>query len=458
MVSTPHTTPHVVYVVFDRFPAPKGAAIHIAAFARALGAAFGPLELVTIGGSPADEEVPGAIRAPLPPGVLHTPLPAPGRTVIDRAMAFRSHFGVWRQGRKFPIVHFRSIFEGYPLARHKSQVCDKLVFEVNGLPSIELKYHYPAVAEDRDLIGKLVAQEQCCIEAADLIVTVSDVTANHLIARGADPARIRVIPNGVDLSIFKYRSPAAWMGQITRTGIDSLSPVLRGEGWGEGRFADVRTPPEKPLTLPLSPEYRGEGTGELPAPIRLLYSGTLASWQGADRAVEALALLRRALPATLTLIGPASRGRKDDLLRLADTLAVSAHVRLLDPLPQPALAAVHHEHDVALAPLLCNDRNIMQGCCPLKILEAMAAGTPVIASDLPVVRALAENEREALLVKPGSAKAIKDAVLRLAVDPELGQKLSTAARARVECGFTWEIGSDSLVNAYRELLGASSLS
>ena len=128
-------------------------------------------------------------------------------------MAFRSHFMPKRSGRKFPIVHFRSIFEGHPIARHKSQHGGKLVFEVNGLPSIELKYHYPAVADDRDLIEKLITQEQICIEAADLLVTVSEVTANHLISRGADPARIRVIPNGVDLTIFQYQCQVSFLRQ-----------------------------------------------------------------------------------------------------------------------------------------------------------------------------------------------------------------------------------------------------
>src|SRR6185437_6776255 len=40
----------------------------------------------------------------------------------------------------------------------------------------------------------------------------------------------------------------------------SLSPVLRGEGWGEGPFSRGAHFPERPLTLTLSPEYRGEGT------------------------------------------------------------------------------------------------------------------------------------------------------------------------------------------------------
>src|SRR6185437_12911932 len=170
-------------------------------------------------------------------------------------------------GRKFPIVHFRSIFEGYPIARHKSQVCDKLVFEVNGLTSIELKYHYPAVADDRDLLEKLIAQEQCCIDAADLLITVSEVTANHLISRGAERSRIRVIPNGVDLSTFPYRAPSPLSASEPFGMINSLSPVLRGEGWGEGPAfdsRDIQHLPNRPLTPTLSPEYGGEGESRAP--------------------------------------------------------------------------------------------------------------------------------------------------------------------------------------------------
>src|SRR6185437_4740166 len=43
---------------------------------------------------------------------------------------------------------------------------------------------------------------------------------------------------------------------------DSLSPVLRGEGWGEGSFSRAARFPESPLTLTLTPEYGGEGMEE----------------------------------------------------------------------------------------------------------------------------------------------------------------------------------------------------
>ena len=108
---------------------------------------------------------------------------------------------------------------------------------------------------------------------------------------------------------------------------------------------------------------------------------------------------------------------------------------ILSPVSKRELVALHHEADVILAPMTRNDRNLVHGCCPLKVLEAMASGTPLIASDLPVVRELVTDGVEALLVRPGSAKAIKDGMLKLMSEQRLAERLSSAARCRVEQHF-----------------------
>ena len=391
----------LVYAAFDPFPAPKGAATHIAAFARALGDGLGPrhgaLDLVTVA-------PPGsAFAAPdLGPWVRHHPLAVRGPTVIDRALCFRRALREWWGERRAALVHVRTIFEGYPLARTGQRFRERLVLEVNGLPSIELKYHHPAAADDRELMAKLRAQEEACLLAADLVLTPSPVTAAHLLQRGADPARLRVIPNGVDLACFPW-----------------APPPTRAAG----------------------------------APLRLLYAGTLSPWQGAQVALEALALLVRDLPAELVLVGPARAGQRRALLERAAGLGVSGAVTLREPVEQAELVRLHHAADAALVPLTACDRNTVQGCCPLKLVEAMAAGTPVVASDLPAVRALMEPEREGLLVRAGSAKAVKDALLRLAADAGLSRSLSRGARARVEAGLTWERAGQALLAAYAEVLG-----
>lgn len=390
-----------VYASLDPFPAPKGAATHIAAFMAALAAAYGEWTLVTVRSS--EDLAAQDTNFPLSESVAHVPLPVTGRTFLDRAMSFQTGLAAWWGERRVNVVHVRSIFEGFPLARRRHALCERFVYEVNGLPSIELKYHYPDVADDRELLAKIRSQEQRCLEAADLVVTPSGVTAETLLNRGVPSDRLRVIPNGVDLSLFV----------------------------------------EPPLLSP-----RG-------GPIRLLQSGTMTSWQGVEVALEALALVVKERPATLTLVGPCRKRRRRELMDRAQALGVADDVVMLKPCPRDALVRLHHDHDVILAPLLPNDRNLVQGCCPLKVLEGMASGRPVVASDLPVVTALARANEEALLVKPGSAKAVKDAVLRLAREPALASELATRARRRVIESFTWEHAGELLVAAYDGVLGLS---
>ncbi|QIR40729.1 glycosyltransferase family 4 protein [Tolypothrix sp. PCC 7910] len=387
------TESKIAYIAFDTVPAPKGAAIHITAFSIALAAAFEQVQLITV--SPTAT---GIDYQEIYPQVRQTTLPAIGETLIHRVLYFRQLLKAWLQGKRFEVIQIRSIYEGFPIARHKQKYCDRLIFEVNGLPSIELKYRYPAVAEDRELLHKLHSQEQICLEAADLIVTPSNITSAYLQNRGISGEKIRVIPNGVNLNIFTNDQ-----GQRTN---------------------DQR---------------------------QIIYFGTLSPWQGVNQAVEALALINRDFPANLKVIGQARDYQIKALKQLALKLGVADKLTILEPMPQTQLVAHIHTCDVILAPLMPSDRNLVQGCCPLKILEGMATGIPVIASDLPVVRELGEDGVHFLLVKPGSAKSIKDAVFSLHNHPELATQLAINARQRIEEYYTWQIAGEALINAYKEL-------
>lgn len=381
----------VAYICFDVVPSPKGASTHIEAFAKALVAHTANLHLVTV--SP----TPHPIQSSQWQGVMHIALPALGKTLIDRVLFFRHQLRHWLQEQWFEAIHIRSIYEGFPIALQKSQYCRFLIFEVNGLPSIELKYRYPQVADDRELMQKITAQEQLCLEAADLVITPSRVTAGYLMQRGVAAAKIRVIANGVDLATFTYH------------------------------------PPRRDLLL---------------SPLHCLYFGTLASWQGVTGAIEAVHLYNRDHPAELTILGTARPDQLAELHKQIRKLDLSHAVHLPDPVSQPELVNYMHHADVILAPLTATDRNLIQGCCPLKVLEGMASGTPVITSDLPVVRELGEPERHFLAVRPGSAKAIKDAMLQLQNEATLRQTLSTQARTQIETHYTWTRAAKELIQAY----------
>jgi glycosyltransferase involved in cell wall biosynthesis len=420
------TTDEIVSVSFDRFPSAKGAATHIDAFARALGREFGNVRLVTI--PPLPDAVTGKTPVWEAPGVTHCPLSAEGPALFERVIAYRSQVWNWwkrefgSQNRRPRVAHVRSIYEGYPIASRKSEFCEQLIYEVNGLPSVELKYHYPNVADDRELLHKLRSQEQACLTAADLIVTVSQVNLRHLVSRGADPEKICVIPNGVDLDQFPYQTPRS-----------SARTTTAGD---EGTQTD-----------------RGDGDEQ---PVRMLYVGTLSAWQGVTQAIEALALYQRDWPATLTVAGPVRNRERKSLEKLAWNQRVFEAIHLTGPVSKDELAGLYHDAHVVVAPLTRNDRNCDQGCCPLKVLEALAAGTPLIASDLEVVRELCRNDEHAMLVRPGSGKSIKDAMLRLRSDPALGLRLSQAGRCHVEQRFGWDAAQQALIGAYTDLMNRPS--
>lgn len=78
----------------------------------------------------------------------------------------------------------------------------------------------------------------------------------------------------------------------------------------------------------------------------------------------------------------------------------------------------------------------------LALLEAMAAGVPIIATDIPAHRELLAHEEHALLVPPHDPPALVAAIERLLVDERLAERLVTAARARVEARHSIEQAAD----------------
>lgn len=84
--------PKIAYISFDVVPAPKGAAIHVRAFAQALGEHVGQIQLVTVSPSPS------VISQALIPEVWQTALPATGKTLINQILSFRQALWKWLQG------------------------------------------------------------------------------------------------------------------------------------------------------------------------------------------------------------------------------------------------------------------------------------------------------------------------------------------------------------------------
>lgn len=222
------------------------------------------------------------------------------------------------------------------------------------------------------------------------IVAVSPTARRSAIeAEGLDPDSIVAIPNGIDLSRLPPRTDP---GPPTPFRIGTVANVKRRKGY---------------------------------------------FW-----AVEALALLaRRGLPFEYHVIGRADTG--DELPRHAESLGIGGslliHGEVADP--APLLAGLH-------AFLFPTYHEGMSNA----LLEAMAIGVPILATDIPGNRDLLRDGIEGRLVAPEDREGTAEHLLWMAASPEGREALGRAARARVIEEFTLERMISRMESVYEEVL------
>jgi glycosyltransferase involved in cell wall biosynthesis len=155
-----------------------------------------------------------------------------------------------------------------------------------------------------------------------------------------------------------------------------------------------------------------------------------------DVVAAMVAIAARCPAARLLVVGRGERGEEQDLLRLAARAGLRAAIDYrgwVAPAEIPALLAAG---DVALAPI--NDTLVNRARCSAKLLELMAAGLPIVASQVGEVSTYVQHGQSGLLVPPGDAAALARAALALLEDPGLRARLGAGARDRMEQHFTWD--------------------
>lgn len=89
---------------------------------------------------------------------------------------------------------------------------------------------------------------------------------------------------------------------------------------------------------------------------------------------------------------------------------------------------------------------------PYTLLEAMALGTPVIASRVGGLAEIIQDDATGLLVAPGNAGALADAIRKLIADPSFRTRLGDAAQRLQRAKYTLEAMADSYIDVYRGVL------
>lgn len=386
--------PRVLYTAFDIVPSPKGASTHILHNIRGLVNGQFDVHLFTPndGLLPGEDTLEGARVTRISQDLT--------QNFLARATRFgKAVFTHLTLNPGYDVVHYRNIWDGLFIAQNKRRFGHKTLFEVNGLASIELKYHYPGI--DAGLLSKIKEQEIATLHLSDAIICPSSVTRDYIASLGLSRKLVTVIPNGVSPSEFS------------------------------------------PSPLP-------SRNGRLPV---LLYIGTLADWQGLDVLIRALPKILEQRSVGLRIVGRGRSRQKKSLLKHIRKLGIEGRVILQPAVPHHEVPGLIAESDICIAPLGLNDRNVTQGACPIKLLEYMASSRPLIASNMPIVRELVREDVDALLFSPNDPEDLARQVLTLLDDFELSKRLSESATDRALSKFTWHEAQKKLVKVYKKLSG-----
>ena len=386
------TMTRVLYTAFDIVPSPKGASTHILHNIRGLVNSQLDVHLMTPndGLLPTEDILDGASVTRISQDLT--------QNFLARAVHFGKMVNAHLATAQYEVVHYRNIWDGIHIAQNKKRFGYKTLFEVNGLPSIELKYHYPGL--DQDLLAKIKEQEIATLHLSDAIICPSNVTRDYIASLGLSWKLITVIPNGVSPSDF------------------SASPLPSREG---------RIP-------------------------TLLYIGTLADWQGLEVVIKALPKILERQAVRLQIVGRGRSRQRKVLSKHIRKLGVEDSVFVQPAVPHHEVPALIAESDICVAPLGLNDRNVTQGACPIKVLEYMASSRPLIASNMPIVRELVREDVDGLLFSPNDPEDLARKVLMLLSDAGLSKRLAESATERALTKFTWHESQKKLVKVYEKLL------
>ena len=176
--------------------------------------------------------------------------------------------------------------------------------------------------------------------------------------------------------------------------------------------------------------------------LNILFVGRPEKRKGLDHLVRAFAEVKRRNPDTRLIIVGA--GKFDRYERRARSLRLS-DVVFHSYVPYEELPRYHHSAHVFCAP---NTGFESQG---LVLLEAMAAGLPVVASNIEGFASVLTHDVEGLLSLPGDEEGLADALLELLADGDRRREMAERGRQRAE-EFSWERVSQQILSYYERLL------
>jgi glycosyltransferase involved in cell wall biosynthesis len=343
--------------------------------------------VVGVTGAPAEEDV---------QGIRHLRLQ---RDVVPNNQPWDAYLDDWATAlapilaqERPEIVHVHSGSRGYEAALVGLAVARAtglpLVYEVRGFFE-SLWTSDTAWAEQSEVFRRRFDTETRCMLAADAVVTLSESMRSEIVDRGVPADRVHVVPNGVETDTF------------------------------------VPTPRDLEIVKRLGLEGR----------YVFGYVSNLDHYrEGHELLVEAAVRLRdRGVPATALIVGDGSR--RETLEALVDELGARDVVVFTGKVPHDQVLDHYALYDVFVIPRV--DERAARLVTPLKPFEAMAAGIPLVTSDLEALREVTGDGQRGRYFRTGDASSLTDVLADLYEAPEERSRLAAAARQWVVAERQW---------------------
>lgn len=185
-----------------------------------------------------------------------------------------------------------------------------------------------------------------------------------------------------------------------------------------------------------------------------IFVGRLTPHKGVDRLIEALPDGAQLLIAGTE--GHDPRPPERDYPEHLRRMAAGKQVTFLGQVPDHLLPALYRQASVLVLPSVertCYGRTIrVSELLGLVVLEAMASGTPVIASRIGGLPEVVDDGVTGFLVEPGNVAELRERLSQLLGDRALARRMGQAARERVLERFTWRACAERCLAAYEALL------
>lgn len=270
-----------------------------------------------------------------------------------------------------------------------------LILEYNG-SEVWIGRHW----DDVSLLWLLERFENLNLHGSQMIFVVSDVEKKNLIKAGVDANKVFVNPNGVDPDMFK--------------------PGVGG--------AEVRK--------------------ELKIDDRVVigFVGTFGPWHGVLALAEAITKLPEHANCHFLLIGEGSL--KPNVEKIVASANCQDRVTFTGRLSHKLVPAYLDACDILVSPHVPMEDGSEFFGSPTKLFEYMAMSKPIVASALGQIADVISDDHNGCLLEPGNIEMLTGAILKLATDEKLRDRLGSQARIDAIANYTWTRNAGRVVEAF----------